>query len=275
MDMQKNKITFWGVRGSFPTPDHDKMNFGGHTSCVSIENGKDLLIMDMGTGMKNLGEKIISDSNAPSTINIILSHYHWDHVIGFPMFAPLFSDKFKINIYGKKDAVELKEIINYMLNPIFWPVSFEDFKAEINFYTVKNNEIKISDLMHIKSQIHHHPNGAFSYKIKSQNKMISYITDCEYISGEPTEKLIKFSQNSDLLIHDSHFTTQDLPKHKGWGHSSCNQAVSMAKKSNSKQLALYHYSPNYNDTQIQSMEIESQKLFKPTIAAKQGLVIYI
>ena len=79
----------------------------------------------------------------------------------------------------------------------------------------------------------------------------------------------------DLLIHDSHFTTQDLPKHKGWGHSSCNQAVSMAKKSNSKQLALYHYSPNYNDTQIQSMEIESQKLFKPTVAAKQGLVIYI
>ena len=272
--MKENKITFWGVRGSFPTPDRDKINVGGHTSCVSLETKDEMLIMDMGTGIKNLGEKIVSNPNSPSKINIILSHYHWDHIIGFPIFAPLFSDKYEINIYGKKDAIEIKEIINHMLNPIFWPVSIDDFKAKLNFYTI-DDEIQISNSINIKTQIHHHPNGALSYKILSNDKIISYVTDCEYKTGTPSEKLIKFSYNSDLLIHDAHFTPEDLENHKGWGHSSWEQAIDMAKKSNSKQLALYHHSPNYNDTQIEIIEQKAKQVFSQTFAAKQGLVIYL
>ncbi len=273
--MKENKITFWGVRGSFPTPERDKMQVGGHTSCVSIENGNELLIMDMGTGIKELGQKIISDPKSPSKINIILSHYHWDHIIGFPMFAPLFSDKYEINLYGKKDEWELKKIIDHMLHPIFWPVSIDDFKAKLNFYTINNDEVKISDSMIIKTQIHHHPNGALSYKILSKNKIISYVTDCEYMTGSPSEKLIKFSKDSDLLIHDAHFTPEDLINHKGWGHSSWEQAIIMAKGSNSKQLALFHHSPSYNDEQIELIERKAKQMFEKTIAAKQGLVIYL
>tara|TARA_B110000263_G_scaffold64797_2_gene55920 strand:+ start:344 stop:1168 length:825 start_codon:yes stop_codon:yes gene_type:complete len=272
---KKNKITFWGVRGSFPTPDKDKMDFGGHTSCVSIETQEEIIIMDMGTGMKNLGESIVSNPNSPLKINIILSHYHWDHLIGFPMFAPLFSDKYQINIYGKKDRIGVKDVINHMLDPIFWPVSFDDFKADLNFYAIENNQIKISDNMIIKSQIHHHPNEAFSYKVLSDDKIISYITDCEHISGNINEKLINFAKNSDLLIHDSHFTKEDLLNHEGWGHSSWVQAILMAQKSKSKQLALYHYSPDYNDAKIKLIESDAKKIFKQTIAAKQGLVIYL
>ena len=273
--MKENKITFWGVRGSFPTPERDKMQVGGHTSCVSIENGNELLIMDMGTGIKELGEEIVSNPKSPSKINIILSHYHWDHIIGFPMFAPLFSDKYEINLYGKKDEWELKKIINHMLNPIFWPVSIDDFKAKLKFYTITDDEVKISNSMIIKTKIHHHPNGALSYKVLSKNKIISYVTDCEYMTGAPSEKLIKFSNNSDLLIHDAHFTPEDLINHKGWGHSSWEQAVIMAKKSNSKQLALFHHSPNYNDAQIELIEEKAKQMFEQTIAAKQGLVIYL
>ena len=273
--MKKNKITFWGVRGSFPTPDSNKIDFGGDTSCVSIETNDQILILDMGTGVRNLGQHIISYPDSPKIINIFLSHYHWDHMFGLLMFAPLFSDKYEINIYGKKDRMKLEDIINHMLDPIFWPASFDDFKAKLNFHTIENNKIEISDNMMIKSQIHHHPNGAFSYKVLLDNKKISYITDCEHISGNINEDLITFAKNSDLLIHDSHFTTEDLPNHKGWGHSSWDQAVSMAQKSNSKQLALYHYSPDYTDSQIHSIESDAQKAFKQTIAAKQGLVIYL
>jgi len=272
---KKNKITFWGVRGSFPTPDRDKMDFGGHTSCVSIETQEEIVIMDMGTGMKKLGESIVSNPNSPSKINIMLSHYHWDHLIGFPMFAPLFSDKYQINIYGKKDRIGVKDVINHMLDPIFWPVSFNDFKADLNFYTIGDNQIKISDNMMIESQVHQHPNGAFSYKVLSNDKTISYITDCEHMLGNINENLINFAKNSDLLIHDAHFAKEDLSNHKGWGHSSWDQAVSMAQKSKSKQLALYHYSPDYNDTKINSIESDAKKIFKQTIAAKQGLVIYL
>ena len=273
--MKKNKITFWGVRGSFPTPESDKIDFGGNTSCVSIELKDQILILDMGTGMKNLGQEIVSNPNSPKTINIILSHYHWDHMFGFLMFAPLFSDQYQINIYGKKDRIELKEIINHMLDPIFWPAQLDDFKAKLNFHTIDGGQTKLSDDITVESQIHHHPNGAFSYNVLIDNKKITYITDCEYISGNISKKLVSFAKNSDLLIHDSHFTNEDLKSHKGWGHSSWGQAVEMAQKSNSKQLALYHYNPDYNDEKISLIEKSAQKLFKQTIAPKQGQVIYL
>ena len=273
--MKKNKITFWGVRGSFPTPDADKIGFGGDTSCVSIETQDQILILDMGTGMKKLGQDIVSNPNSPKTINILLSHYHWDHMFGFLMFAPLFSNQFQINIYGKKDRIELKEIINHMLDPIFWPAAFDDFQAQLNFYTIDDDQTKLSNDIVVESQIHHHPNGTFSYNILVDNKKITYITDCEYISGDLSEKLIKFANKSDLLIHDSHFTDEDLKNHKGWGHSSWEQAVEMAQKSNSKQLALYHYNPDYNDEKIQLIEKEAKQKFKQTIAPKQGVVIYL
>lgn len=272
--MKKNKITFWGVRGSFPTPDSDKINFGGDTSCVSVETSDQILILDMGTGIRKLGQYILSSSHSPKVINIFLSHYHWDHMFGLLMFAPLFSDKYEINIYGKNDRMKLQDIINHMLDPIFWPASYDDFKAKLNLYNIED-KINLSDKLIIESQIHHHPNAAFSYKILVDDKKITYITDCEYISGNISKKLINFAKNSDLLIHDSHFTKEDLPTHKGWGHSSWDQAVLMAEKSNSKQLALYHYNPDYDDKKIKLIEEQAQKIFKQTIAPKQGLVIYL
>ena len=272
--MKKNKITFWGVRGSFATPDLDKMNFGGDTSCVSLETDNQIMILDMGSGARNLGRYIISNPNSPKILNIFLSHYHWDHMLGFLSFAPLFSNEYEINIYGKKDRLHLKDIINHMLDPIFWPASYDHFNAKLNFHNI-DDKISLSENLVVESQIHNHPNDAFSYNILFDNKKVTYITDCEYISGEINQKLIDFAKNADLLIHDSHFTKEDLPDHKGWGHSSWNQAITMAQKSNSKQLALYHYNPDYDDKKINLIEKHAQKIFKQTIAPKQGLVIYL
>ena len=273
--MKDNKITFWGVRGSFPTPDKDKMNVGGHTSCVSLETEENIVIMDMGTGMKNLGDKIISNSNSPKTIDIIMSHLPLDHLIGFPMFAPFFNENFEINIYCNTLDIDLKEILNQLLNPIFWPISINDFKAKINFINLEENEFKISDKINIKTQVHYHPNDAYGYRISSNNKVISYVTDCEYKNDIPEKNLENFVNESDLLIHDSHFTPEDLPSHKGWGHCSWMQAIDLTMKSKSKQLALFHHNPNYTDTQIDEIEQKAKKVFKNTFAARQGLVIYL
>jgi len=274
--MNKNKLTFWGVRGSNPTPDKNKMTYGGHTSCVSFETiDNELLIFDMGTGLKNLGEILAHDSNSPKTIHIILSHYHWDHMIGLLSFAPLFIDDFTIHFYGKKDTMDVKEIINYMMNPIFWPVTSDDFKANLNFHTIENENLKISDSINIKTKPHGHPNGALSFKVEINNKTFTYITDCEHPDSHLNENLIELAQNSDILIHDAHFTCEDLLNHKGWGHSSWQQAVQMAKKTNSKELILFHHNPRYDDEKIKHIESMAQKSFKKTTAAKEGLVIYL
>ena len=274
--MNKNKLNFWGVRCSNPTPDKNKMIYGGHTSCVSLQTTRDeLLVFDMGTGLKNLGETLVSDANSPKTIHIILSHYHWDHMIGLLSFAPLFIEDFTIHFYGKKDKMYVKEVISYMMNPIFWPVSFEDFKAELNFHTIENDTLKISDLFVIKSKLHTHPNGALSFRIELDDKTCTYITDCEHPESHLNEHLVKLGRNSDILIHDAHFTSSDLLNHKGWGHSSWEQAVDMAKKTNSKELVLFHHNPLYNDQQLSDIESMAQQIFEKTISAKQGLVIYL
>ena len=274
--MNKNKITFWGVRGSNPTPDIDKMNYGGHTSCISVHTCNDeLLIFDMGTGLRNLGQELINNPNSQKTMHIIISHYHWDHMIGFLSFAPLFMEQFTIHLYGKKDVMSIKEIISHMMDPIFWPVQFNDFKATLNFHTIENENFKISDSINIKTKLHGHPNGALSFRTELDNKVFTYITDCEHPESHLNENLINLSNNSDILVHDSHFNSNDLISHRGWGHSSWEQSVLMAQKTNSKQLILFHYSPDYNDQKVASIELEARSRFEQTIAAKQGLVIYL
>tara|TARA_B100000029_G_scaffold434416_1_gene447842 strand:- start:312 stop:1136 length:825 start_codon:yes stop_codon:yes gene_type:complete len=272
--MNKNKVTFWGVRGSNPTPDSDKIEYGGHTSCVSIHTeNNELLIIDMGTGIRNLSQHILNDPDAPKTIHIILSHYHWDHIIGALAFAPLFLSDFKIHFYGKKDQMDLKEIFNHMLHPIFWPASMKDFKANLNFHEIDEKEFNVYEQVKVKPQIHGHPNGALSFRISIEEKVLTYITDCEHPDNHLNENLIELANNSDILIHDAHFTPKDLLDHKGWGHSSWKQATEMAQKTQSKKLVLFHHNPFYNDNQLRGIELEAQSYFKETISAKQNLVI--
>ena len=275
MNMKKNKLTFWGVRGSNPTPDKDKMEYGGHTSCLSLQTDDDLLIIDMGTGIKNLGQQIISDSDCPKTIHIILSHYHWDHIIGILSFAPLFLSDFTIHFHGKKDDMSIEEIFNCIFHPIFWPLTTKDLKANLNFHTIDGDSFSISDSITIKSQLHGHPNGALSFRVSTQDKTFTYITDCEHPESHINENLIDLAQHSDILIHDSHFTPDDLLTHREWGHSSWKQAVEMAKKSHVKQLVLFHHNPLYDDSKLKTIESDAQAMFEKTISAKQCLVIYL
>tara|TARA_B100001996_G_scaffold380958_1_gene369433 strand:+ start:442 stop:1290 length:849 start_codon:yes stop_codon:yes gene_type:complete len=274
----KSYIKFWGVRGSNPTPDKDKMQFGGDTSCVEIRTeNNELIILDMGTGLRNLGKKIIEDNTYPNEINIFLSHYHWDHIMGFFYFAPLYDSKFTINIHGYNAKTPMEDLSNALINKSFWPVDEEEYKAKINFIELDKttNEPKLVKLNEtaIYYSIHPHPNGANSFKIETNNKKIVYITDCEHPEGKLNPNVVRISNESDILIHDSHYTIRDLINHKGWGHSSWKQAVDVSITSNTKKLILFHYSPDYNDEQINEIEKNAQKKFVNTIASYQELLI--
>ena len=145
----------------------------------------------------------------------------------------------------------------------------------INFHTIENDTLKISDSILINSKPHAHPNGALSFRVELDGKTCTYITDCEHPESHLNEYLVELAQNSDILIHDAHFTHDDLINHKGWGHSSFEEAVDMAKKTNSKQLVLFHHNPFYDDEQLEKIESMAKKGFQNTISAKQGLVIYL
>jgi len=273
--LNKTKIRFWGCRGSFPTSEKNKMKYGGDTSCVEIRtHDNNLIILDMGTGLKRLGNNIINDASYPKNITIVLSHHHLDHLHGFLMFAPLFDSSYKINIYSRRSRNKgLEEVFNTFLQPEIWPVKLDDLQADISFIDLDENDIVINSSTTISNSLHAHPNGAYSIKIKILNKILTYSTDCEHPKEGLNQNVINFAEESDILIHDAQYTPEDLVKYKGWGHSSWENAVDVAIRSNSKKLILFHHSPDYSDNALDEIERKAKLHFPDLISAKQDLTL--
>ena len=251
------------------------MKYGGDTSCVEIRtHDNNLIILDMGTGLKRLGNNIINDASYPKNITIVLSHHHLDHLHGFLMFAPLFDSSYKINIYSRRSRNKgLEEVFNTFLQPEIWPVKLDDLQADISFIDLDENDIVINSSTTISNSLHAHPNGAYSIKIKILDKILTYSTDCEHPKEGLNQNVINFAEESDILIHDAQYTPEDLVKYKGWGHSSWENAVDVAIRSNSKKLILFHHSPDYSDDALDEIERKAKLHFPDLISAKQDLTL--
>ena len=272
--MAEHIIKFWGVRGSFPTPDRDKIEVGGHTSCVEIRTAdNDLIVLDMGTGFVPLGNALLQENNPPKTAHVFISHFHWDHIIGYLGFTPFFLKDFTCHIYGKQDKLSMDEIFGHLHNYTFWPVEIPMYQATFNLHTFPSNGVQISDSVKLTSALHGHPNGANSYRLEVGDKIIVYSTDLEHPENHLNPNVIDIARDADVLIIDSQFTEEQLPVHKGWGHSSWQQCVAVSQQANIKQLVLYHHSPANDDEAIREIEKDAQAEFPNTIAARQGMEI--
>jgi len=270
------KVKFWGARGSFPSPREDTVRYGGHTSCVEIRSSdNDLIILDMGTGMIDLGRSMASELNPPSSAHAIISHYHWDHLFGILGFNPLYDPNFTFNMYGKEDKMDPQEIIQYIQNHTFWPVDMSMLEANINLNDFPDHGLIINDNISIQSSLHGHPNGANSYRINMHGKTIAYSTDCEHPVDKLNKNVIENARNSDILIHDAQYHSHELSKFRGWGHSSWEQAIEVAKLSNTKKLVLFHHDPFRSDDELDEIQENAKKLFPNAIVAKQGMNIIL
>ena len=272
--MTNRYIKFWGVRGSNPTADKDKMQFGGDTSCVEIRtSNNELLIFDMGSGIRNLGKEILGDPNSPKTINIFLSHFHFDHIMGFLVFPPLFDKSYTVNIYGYNKSTSTKSFSDKILDPTFWPVGLDVLQAKINFIDLDGEPLQISSNTSVSYALHPHPGYATSYKVNNDGFNIVYTTDCEHPKNHFNKNVESIAKGADILIHDSHFSREDLVNHKGWGHSSWETTVNLAKKMNVDKAILYHYNPLYSDDKLLDIEKKAKQAFENSIASKQGMRI--
>jgi len=289
--MQEIKIKFRGVRGSHPVPHQSCLKYGGNTSCVEIQAGGHLIILDAGTGIIDLGrdlqkEHILSGtdlySRKPVNATLILSHIHQDHIQGLQFFAPLFIPTTKLDLYGLPYPKEsLKDTLTDVLFERVFPVSIDEIPSNFNIYDFQLKHIlilkpdgtkefiKASDF---KAQEHNddvvisvhktpaHPkNGSLCIKVQYSGKTVVYATDKEgYIGCD--KKFIEFAHNADILIHDAQYTHQDyispiLPK-QGFGHSTFNMAIETAKFAKAKKLIFFHFDPNYDDGILSMLENE-------------------
>lgn len=266
-------IKFFGNRGSIPTPGANYSEYGGNTSCIKLEdeNSDEFIILDAGTGLKKLSDEVLA-SSVRETI-ILISHFHWDHILGIPFFKPFYIPQFKFTIYGPKSTKEeMYRTMNEVLSHDYFPVNFDNFKAVIEFDGFDENKKIEFGGFKIEALWTNHPCYTLSYKVTLKNKKIVYLTDHEpYLNRlhktNPQlanyndnaallhARLVDYISNSEVLIIDAEYTKKEYEtKFTGWGHSSINDAIQLAIDANVKKLVIHHHNQERTDTQLNSMQ---------------------
>ena len=274
------KIKFYGTRGSIPVCSREFQDFGGNTSCltISIPDKEVLSIIDAGTGIRNLGKELMANKeNLPKEITLGFSHFHWDHIQGFPFFTPAYIPDVNINILvmgGRWENDRLKQIMIDQMGGEFFPIEINEMGAHFNFLTLGSKVVQHSSGISVRAKEHAHPGGAHSFRIERNGKVFVMVTDIEH--GETLdEDIVELAKDADLLIHEAQYTTEELKTRKGWGHSSYEQAIEVAKRSGAKQLVMTHHDPEHDDLFLAEMEKKCQALFPNCCLARESMEITI
>ena len=273
-------VDFWGVRGSVPSPGPTTTRYGGNTSCVSITADDKILILDAGTGIRNLGSAIISKPDLE--IFVIVTHSHWDHIQGFPFFTPIYQPNRPVHMFPTlhKKNVVLASLIDQMDGAHF-PITPDQVPSNFNFVAENPLEFLENNGFHLEMVPMNHPGKAFGYKITIDDKIICYFTDNEI--DPPYEKSIELNEltnqcrNADILIHDAQYTEDDMPLKHGWGHSLISQVTELGKSAEVKNLVYYHHDPERTDDLLDKELEKAAKTLKengssvPPYFAYEGL----
>jgi phosphoribosyl 1,2-cyclic phosphodiesterase len=268
------KVKFYGTRGSMPIADPDYVRYGGNTSSVLVtfSTGR-VAILDAGTGIRNLGNDLLKNSHKQyDNISLILSHTHWDHIQGFPYFEPAYDPRrnFTISICGKERmGKDLESLFATQMQNDFFPVPLEKMGAKFVFLQPNITAYENPWGVKLTATKYSHRGDAYGYRIEEGGKVLVYCTDVEHKDGiDPN--VVELSRNADLLIHDAQYTTEELKGKKGWGHSSWEQAIEVAKQARVIKLALFHHDPDHNDIFLSNIEKECQKRYPKSFLAREG-----
>jgi len=258
------RVTFWGTRGSVPTPGPSTVRYGGNTACVEMRtDAGTFFICDSGTGIRELGLKLIREGG-PVNAHVLLGHTHWDHISGFPFFTPVFAPGNRLSIYGARDLDRsLRDVLAGQMHYTYFPVPLGDLRADITFCELEEGQIEIQDAT-VRTHYLNHTAVCMGYRVEADGVSVAYITDHEpygvvedglrrgYIHGGD-RRLIEFVRGVDLLIQDAQYTPEEYAARRGWGHGSTDYVVDVACEADVRRLAMFHHEPTHSDDDIDRM----------------------
>ena len=256
------RIKCWGARGSISVSGPEYVVYGGDTTCLEIRGPEnELIIVDAGTGIRRLGNRLIS--HGPVEATILFTHAHWDHISGFPFFKPVFKETTRLEVIAcafKLDFV--RQMLAYTMVAPYFPVPLAKVQAHITYPQVNAETFEVGGLQ-VSTVPLNHPNGGVGYKFSQEGKTFVFLTDNElghnHYGGLSPEGYQDFCQGADLLIHDSEYTPQDYPPVKGYGHSAYTEALELALSAGVKKFGLFHHHQDRTDEQIEAMVADCQR----------------
>jgi phosphoribosyl 1,2-cyclic phosphodiesterase len=300
------KIKFWGTRGSIAAPGPDTIKYGGNTACVEVSDDKTLAILDAGTGIRRLGEDILRRLGPDKRVegHLFISHFHFDHIVGFPFFRPLYMKGNHFTVYGcEGTGRRLESIFVGQMSPEYFPVTLAEMPAALSFVQLTTRPIRLNDWTVTPAYVNH-PGLALAYKIDTGKSKLVYMTDNEpfrYLLRQQARRqdvfddldrgeveleredlmLVDFLEGADVLIHDGQYTQREYREKAGWGHSFFEHALEMAYRGKVKRLLFFHHDPERTDADL-DQQVERARAHAVSRgaslevgAAAEGLEIYL
>ncbi len=277
-------VRFWGTRGSIPTPGKQTEKFGGNTTCVEIRYGGTIIVIDAGSGIRDLSLAWLEEfGKSPLHATLLFTHYHWDHIQGFPFFTSAYLPNNSFDIFGNTpEGVSLKDILSGQMQSAYFPVPLAAMQAQMRFHPVVS-EFMIGPIR-VKTFGLPHPGGCIGYRLEVENSIFVFATDSEFdqvalnaeavradhsLPREYPPELVEFLQGAHILAVDCQYSDEQYQTKVGWGHNSLTTVVDLARQTNPKMLALCHHDPQSSDEDVLQLIAEARIRIKDLVQAKQ------
>lgn len=252
------RIKVWGCRGSIGVSGPSTLRYGGHSTCVEIRTASEqVIVVDAGSGIRNLGKALVQDAEV-SAVRFFFTHSHWDHLVGFPFFAPGYTPKFRLTFCdGPHAQGSIRKFLTRQMEAPYFPVDMSVMQAELVFRCERPNQEPCNCRaagIEVCAVPLNHPNGGYGFKFIERNKAFVFLTDNElgyrHPDGLDRAQYIEFFQDADLLFHDAQYTDEEYRVTRGWGHSCYADAIDAAIEAGVKRLGLFHHDPDRSDDDL-------------------------
>ncbi len=274
--MKPFELTVWGARGSISAPAADNARFGSDTSCMELRLGDRTILLDAGTGIIGCGRKLFGEKTG--RFDLLLTHCHFDHIIGLPFIIPLYKDWASVRVFAGHfhDQTTCRNMVERFMCPPYFPVTPKQFAAKIDYCDFRPPEIlDLGDGIVARTMLLNHPDGAVAYRIEFDGRVLSYVTDTEHEPGELDQNIVAFIAGSQLVIYDSTYTDEDFERYRGFGHSTWQEGVRLCEAAGVENLMIHHHDISRNDASLEALAQEVKEAFTGALIAGTGLRIAI